>query len=1215
MNRVGEERMHPIRKFNYYLIFSLAELLLLLFFSMSVLSKGSFTYDFQNISTDRSDAAVKICTERIGVPKGICTVTVQYEKGRGNGLCYAQASEKGVHSLYTDHVKLSYLQSEKSFDIYVNDDVDDLQLVIEPEADGDFAVNRLHIEMAANSKIYQIFCLAVKLLLINGIVALIYYRNRRFKRCTEIIGIFVIGMIASAGLMEEYILYGHDLMFHLLRIEGLKDGLLAGGYPVRLQPGWFNGWGYPVSIMYGDQLLYFPALLRLVGVNLQNAYKCYIGAVNLGTAAVAYYAFLKIAKDKNAALFGSCLYTLSPYRLSCIYVRAALGEYSAMLFLPLVLLCFWYAFEAKEDEKITADKLAAPIVGFTGLIQTHILSCFLTAFIIVIFCIIYFKRIFRKNVLIYLCQTAFITILVNLWFIVPFFQYMGEPFVVTAKAQMTPAFQRWGANFAELFAVYWNGTLNSAWGEIASISQKFPKPVGTAYLMILVIAVCMYAKGRAKRLEKKMFLCISFFLLSVFMASTAFPYYAINKIFPALGSLFLHIQFPYRFLTLTGLFGSILAVFVIMEITGTWGKRAAAAVAALVGLVAALQGSQLIYSTMYRGDCLLVYDIAALDNNAVSTGEYLYEGTYGPNTEGQQIPVGEGAVIESFEKRYNEITLTCKSEREDAYILMPLFYYIGYEARDLTTNKTLEIVRSEDNNRIRVNLPAGYEGTFQVHFNELPAWRAAKLVSLLTILYILFKWIKKKKGSICGKDIFHKMKTGIKRGLGGFGNSAFFWNLVVTGIVFGILLILNFHADYTSDDFKYHFFFDTMGTPHEATHRMRIWEVFSSMANHWKMCNGRIVAHGMLQLALMLGKTGFKILNSFMFILLGTLIYLHASYGKKKSTMLLIFIYVCLWFFIPQFGMTVIWASGAANYLWNTVLILAFVLPYRVYLMNQKAMEDRVRNLAIMGILGIFAGCSNENSGGAMVLLCLMYIFLYRYHKIPVPKWGFSGIAGGIMGIILLISAPGNYRISSKTDLAGLMERGKRIIAVSKQELSLLILIFALIILAFLVFQKKMDEERFKVLAFLYVLAGAASICVLVFSAMQPKRTWFIGIIFLIIAAAYLYGDLVMLPSVLPAVLAVVMVLAFSYSFQIEYRKIDATYMQVREGVQRIEQAVRQGKTSATIPMVKPSDSKYDAYNGTSYVKEPADDWMNAWMACYYGLEAIYGTEELVPGE
>ncbi len=88
------------------------------------------------------------------------------------------------------------------------------------------------------------------------------------------------------------------------------------------------------------------------------------------------------------------------------------------------------------------------------------------------------------------------------------------------------------------------------------------------------------------------------------------------------------------------------------------------------------------------------------------------------------------------------------------------------------------------------------------------------------------------------------------------------------------------------------------------------------------------------------------------------------------------------------------------------------------------------------------------------------------------------------------------------------------------------------------------------------------------------------------------------------------MVLAFAYSFQMEYPKIDATYAQVREGVDRIEQAVERGEESVTIPMVVPSDSKYDAYNGTSYVKEPADDWMNAWMARYYGLKAIYGTEK-----
>ena len=1187
------------KKFHWYFIFSIVELIFLLLFSIHIMLKGDFLYDFHDYGTDRSDGMVKICTERIAVPKGIYQITVYYEKERGNGQCYAQASEKGVHSLYSDHVKLSYLQSERSFDIYVNDAVDDLRLVVEPEENGSFVISRIHMETAANAKAYQIFCMALKLLLVNAFAAVLYYRDRKGKRPAEVICLFAIGMAASVGLMEEYILFGHDLMFHLLRIEGLKDGLLAGGFPVRMQPGWFNGWGYPVSIMYGDQMLYFPAILRLLGVNVQNAYKCYIAAINFATAAVAYYAFLKISGDKKTALLGSCLYTLSPYRLSCIYVRAALGEYSAMVFLPLVILCFWYALEAKEEEKITGDKLAVSVIGFTGLIQTHVLTCFLTAFMILLLCMVSYKKIFRKNVLLYLSQTALLTLLINLWFIVPFLQYMGEDFVVTAKAEMTPAFQRWGANFAELFAVYWNGTLNSAWGEIASISQKFPKPVGSAYLLALAGAVCLYAGGRAKEQEKRIFLCTGFFLLSVFMASTAFPYYAINKILPVLGRLFLHIQFPYRFLAMAALFGSVLAVFFVRGVSDTYGKRAAVGVMALLGLVSIWQGTQLIYSTLYRGDYFVLYDIAGLDNNAVQTGEYLYEDTWAPAAEGQQEPVADGAVIEGFYKQYCQVNVTCKSKRADAYVDLPLFYYIGYEARDLATNERMELVRSEDNNRIRVMLPTGYEGTFTVRFKELLGWKIAKLISLLTLLFLFFWWIKDKRRKGDGGRLMQKAK-----------GSTLFWSGLVAFIVFGILLVLNFHADYTSDDFKYHFFFDTMGTPHEGTHRMGVWEVVPSMINHWKLCNGRVVAHGALQLALMLGKTGFKVLNAFMFVLLGGLVYLHASYGKKKSPLFLVFIYIGLWFFLPQFGMTVIWASGAANYLWNTVLILAVLLPYRMYLINQKGMENSLRNLLLMGVLGILAGCTNENSGGAMVLLGLMYIGLYCYHKIPVPKWAVGGMAGGVLGIIVLISAPGNYRISSRTDFAGLVERGKRIAAVSKQELGLFAVLFLILLLVSYVCRKRMGERSFRMLPLLYVLAGTASICVLIFSAMQPERTWFIGTVFFLIAAAYLYQDLILLSGTGSAIGAVVLVLLFAYSFQREYQKIDATYVQVREGVERIEQAVRNGESSVTIPMVTPSDSKYDAYNGTSYVKEPADDWMNAWMARYYGLEAIYGTEK-----
>lgn len=57
-------------------------------------------------------------------------------------------------------------------------------------------------------------------------------------------------------LLNEYIIVGHDLAFHLNRIEGIKKGLLSGQFPVRIHPTHFGGYGYATPIMYPEMLLY-----------------------------------------------------------------------------------------------------------------------------------------------------------------------------------------------------------------------------------------------------------------------------------------------------------------------------------------------------------------------------------------------------------------------------------------------------------------------------------------------------------------------------------------------------------------------------------------------------------------------------------------------------------------------------------------------------------------------------------------------------------------------------------------------------------------------------------------------------------------------------------------------------------------------------------------------------------------------------------------------
>ena len=64
---------------------------------------------------------------------------------------------------------------------------------------------------------------------------------------------------------------GADWSFHLSRIEGIANGLREGQFPVRVYSMAKDGYGYAPSLFYGELLLYFPAVLRLLGMSVQGA--------------------------------------------------------------------------------------------------------------------------------------------------------------------------------------------------------------------------------------------------------------------------------------------------------------------------------------------------------------------------------------------------------------------------------------------------------------------------------------------------------------------------------------------------------------------------------------------------------------------------------------------------------------------------------------------------------------------------------------------------------------------------------------------------------------------------------------------------------------------------------------------------------------------------------------------------------------------------------
>lgn len=1231
-------------KKNYYILITLLEVIIFLMGILFICSFQRVDYIYEdgdiilnsdgvenygNIIVGVTEGNHFFVTPSVMLDKGIYQIKVLYKTDADNNNCSIVSSSTGAYSIFSDYFTLSAMKSSCEFNIWVNNKLDTMQVKVGYVNTGTLEVQKIEISTAWNSYIYQIFKLLCGLILVNLLCYLWLYRDK--VDWVVIIGILGSAILASCGLFGEYYQWGHDIDFHLVRIEGLKDGLLSGAFPVRIQPNWVNGYGYAVAVMYGNSTLLLPALLRIIGVTVQDAYKCFVFAINLGTAISAYYCFKKISKNKNVGLVSSIIYTLSVYRMCDIYIRAAVGEFTAMMFLPLIVLGFYYAFAEDSKQEDYGKHLWQPVLGFSGLIQSHILSCQMVAVFIVLLCLICIKKVFEKRTFIYLCKIAGLTLLVNLWFLVPFMQYMGEDLNVVAT-EFNGNIQRRGITIMELFAPIYNGNViqGGHWDTLLDIGGKFPVSLGSVFLIIGAIYLISCNKWKENRIKTTA--SVTFLLLgvSVFLSTNLFPYNDINSFSETLAKLIGRGNLPFRYLSISGVLGATLGCLLLIELNKQWSKEYVKILAVGLCLVAAIQSTSYTYEVLFRGGMSIKYDEGTLSTENLMGDEYVYVGSSAWSALQDAEAHGYNMEIFSYKKNYNTIIIEGKATGDNPSVIVPLFYYIGYEANDVYTNERFEIIRSQDNNRICVNLPNDYEGTLIIRFSGLWYWHVAEIISLLAVIVLIVSQMGIKRYYICRDRVITiacKLVESIKQKKVQekrvevttkkepkqehqhvIFTSVRLWNIIITCVVFGIILVLNFHTDYVSDDFHYHFFFDTAENPTNLSHRMRFWEVVSSMMNHWKLWNGRMVAHGALQLVLGLGKIGFKIFNSIMFILLGTLIYKHSMYGKKESISLLVLIYVCMWFFLPQFGLTILWASGAANYLWTSVLILGFAFIYRVHLVNQSKIKDITRNTVIMTLFGFLAGCTNENSGGAVVLLCLMFLGLYRYYKLSVPKWALSGIGGSVVGCIVLIRSPGNYRVSSKTDLQGLYNRWKDVLSISKREITILIVILCIVALMYIALMK-MDEVKGsgRWLPLIYFLVGGASICVLIFSASYPERAWFIGTVFFIVVVGYLYDEILYLPKLLYGALTVILIFAFSISFRTEYPKIEATYEQVKEGIDLIEQAKQNGEKVVSIPMVQASDSKYDAFNGTGYIREASDDWLNAWMAKYYEMDAIYG--------
>lgn len=558
----------------------------------------------------------------------------------------------------------------------------------------------------------------------------------------------VLGLVAVACLPLGlgYITYGHDLTVHLTRIEGLKAGLLAGQFPVRMNPDIVSGKGYPFSLMYADLLLYPAAILRILGFSLQTVYKLYLAGITLATALVTRYVLRRMFNNETVALAGTALYLLAPYRLTNVYVRASVGEYSAMVFLPLVIYGLWRIYRQYNAEKAEPWCWVSLAIGFTGLLQTHLLTSVMTGFLTAIFCIVYAKRTFRRPVLLSLCKAAGVAVVWNLWFLVPLAQYMIQGVCHIAGRYDASYLQDSAVMLGQMFMLFGKGT-GTAQSIALGMDGEMSLALGTALgLGVLALAAGLMdpAVRESNRLAMRISVwALAFGALCVWMASDLFPWYDVflsdNPLVKALSSLLGKLQFAWRFLSpasllLTFCAAGALALF--------WNKRRELArqMAVVLVLLTLIPAGYLMYDSCTNSAVITYMSLGSIGVDRSIKEEQLAGGEYLPYDLSDELSPAqfndtnfyfdEGVEAESYYRGQLSVSFTATNTNDsESTVLVPLFAYPGYEITDTAGAARL----SRQDGYLTVVLPAGYSGTVTVRWAGFWFWRVADVISLAGI--------------------------------------------------------------------------------------------------------------------------------------------------------------------------------------------------------------------------------------------------------------------------------------------------------------------------------------------------------------------------------------------------------------------------------------------------------------------------------------------------
>ncbi len=572
--------------------------------------------------------------------------------------------------------------------------------------------------------------------------------------------LFAIGPLLAPG----YFWSAHDgrhsvyFLFEFDRV--IQDGIF---YP-RWLPDFTFGYGYPFFNIYGPGAFYVGEALHLIGFDFVTATKI-VFALAILLSGPAMFGFVKrLTGSSQAAFLSGLAYVYIPYHIADIYVRAALAESAALIFLPLTLWGFYETVVNPNRVTIVAAAMAYGAMMFVHNGITLLFTPVLGIWVLFLLLGKVWKKgtpVLSKAFLVDLIRSGLAplgTLLLGLGLVAIFFIPALLEYQYVRVDQWTANYYDYANHFVYLFQLF-----EPNWG--FGISEPGPHDgmsfqFGVVPVLLAIFSIVAVVRNPNHTRRFWLFFLVMTLLVALLMFGMSLPIWEVLR-------LVTFAQFPWRLLTLTMVSLAVLAGAIVLMQEPHGDVRALSLPTILLGVLIVLGSYPYLTAQMQLQAKEGPVSILGLLRFQQSAGEMT-----GSTAWVKDIPTWSPMADVYFagKKVKSKIDFTninldnpndvwigvdqtgnglhangervfIASQQDDLAITFNTFYYPGWRAY-LTPEFSNQIVRElqitpvGDLGRIQVHVPKGRYFLI-LEFDDTPVRIAGKWISAFSLLFAL----------------------------------------------------------------------------------------------------------------------------------------------------------------------------------------------------------------------------------------------------------------------------------------------------------------------------------------------------------------------------------------------------------------------------------------------------------------------------------------------